>query len=97
MRRHEAEGMGAFTPDDSEAGKLLVKHTLPGGERWVAGCGCAVSIPAADDSHMRPTVHAADEHFEWVEPTDQERATVKFIDSPIPAKFRRRSLFRRKG
>jgi hypothetical protein len=61
MRRHEVEGMGAFAPDDSVNGRLLVKTM--GGERWIAPCGCAVSISAPDDAHARPAFLTVAEHF----------------------------------
>jgi hypothetical protein len=83
MRRHEAEGLGAFSPDDSEMGRILVETTLPGGKRWVSPCGCAVSIPGVDDASQSPTFLAVAEHFEWSDPTDRERAIVASLDAKV--------------
>jgi len=95
MRRHEAEGMGAFKPDNSEFGRLFVETALPGGERWAAPCGCSVTIPAQGDPVGRPTFHPAEDHLEWAEPTDREQEVLALIRAPMPRRSRRRRLFRR--
>jgi hypothetical protein len=88
MRRHEADGLGTFSIDDSDVGRVFVETAMPGGERWKALCGCVVMLPRADDPALGPTFQPTDAHLDWAEPTDAERAFMARLDEKLVPRTR---------